>query len=278
MPRAKIILNKERLKKLYVDKNYSPYKIGVQFGCSFATVRNRLKEYNIPFKDPAFARQRSSRADFDGSDSIKAYMIGFRIGDLNVYRPSEKSQTIVVRCHTTQYDQIRVIKSLFKKYGQVTISLKNGHYHINCFLNHSFMFLLPKNETAWEWLKKATDKEVASFIAGYNDAEGNFVLNQNRARFKIDSYDKDLLEFISMWLSSKNINNKFRRIYKMGDVWNGKYPLNKDLWRLNINDMVSLERFIKLMMLIIRHKKRMRDMLICHNNIQTRQSRKKRNE
>ena len=201
-------------------------------------------------------------------------MIGFRIGDLNVYRVSEKSQTIVVRCHTTQDDQVRILKSLFRKFGRVTVSLRDGHYHVNCFLNNSFSFLFSKGDDAWKWIKDGKDLIVANFIEGYSDAEGNFILNQGKARFKIDSYDEKLLQWISSWLYSKNINNRFRRIYKMGDVWNGKYPLNKDLWRLNINDMPSLNKFIRLMLPLLRHKKRLHDMVICRNNIRDRQLKK----
>jgi hypothetical protein len=197
-------------------------------------------------------------------------MIGFRIGDLNVYRPSDKSQTIVVRCHTTQIDQINVIESLFEGFGGITTSLNSGHYHINCFLNNSFDFLLSKKVDAWRWLTK-NDELVVCFIAGYVDAEANFILNQGRARFKIDSYDVEILTFMSKWLISKGIMTRFRRIYKKGDIWNGKFPLNKDLWRLNINDMVSLLKFIVMLLPFIRHKKRASDMKMCLKNIEKRQ-------
>ncbi len=273
MGRTKIILEKEKLRSLYVDENLTPMAISKLFNCNSITIRNRLKEFGIPLKDPAFARIRSKRLDFDGNLPNKAYAIGFRIGDLNVYRPSEKSQTIVVRCHTTQDDQVEIMKSLFESFGKVSVSLNKGHYHVNCFLNNTFGFLLPKNSGAWEWLKN-DDSLMPSFIAGYVDAEANFILNQGRARFKIDSYDVDILSFISSWLSSKGMNNPFRRIYKKGDVWKGKYPLNEDLWRLNINDMVSLEGFIRLMMPLLRHKKRLSDMKVCLKNINERKTKK----
>lgn len=273
MSRAKIKISKEKLQLLYINKNLTPAKIGVIFNCHAITIRNRLKEYKIPLKDPAFARIRSQRKDFDGMLTIKAYMIAFRIGDLNVYRPSKNSQTIVVRCHTTQIEQIKIIESLFKKFGKVTTSLNNGHYNINCFLNNTFNFLLPKNDHMWEWIRN-NDEVVPHFIAGYTDAEGNFILNQNRARFKIDSYDVNILSFISEWLISKGINARFRRIYKKGDIWKGAFPLNKDLWRLNINDMVSLFKFINLIFPLSRHRKRRKDMSICLQNIQKRQNHK----
>jgi len=269
MARKKIPIDRDQLSLMYIDENMTPQKIGEYFGCNVITIRNRLKEFKIPFKDPAFARTRSVRKDFDNNLGHKAYMIGFRIGDLNVYKPSKKSQTIVVRGHTTQLDQVRIIESLFKEFGKVTTSINNGHYHTNCFLNHTFDFLLSKGNDAWSWITKDNDL-MAHFIAGYVDAEGNLILNQKKARFKIDSYDVDILTAISKWLTINSMNNRFRRIYKKGDEWNGTFPLNEDLWRLNINDMVSLSKFIGLIMPMARHGKRISDMEKCLSNIEKR--------
>src|ERR1035437_8028699 len=122
MNNRNIIIDRETLRSMYIDQNMTPEEIGVIFSCTRVTIRNRIKEYRIPFKDPAFARIRTVRTNFDNALSNKAYMIGFRIGDLNVYRPSEKSQTIVVRCHTTQEDQVRIIDSLFEDFGKITTS------------------------------------------------------------------------------------------------------------------------------------------------------------
>ena len=84
MGATKIILSEALLKRLYIKENLTPNKIGEKLGCSFKTIRNRLKEYNIPFKDPAYARMTYAKKDFSGSLGEKAYIIGFRIGDLNV--------------------------------------------------------------------------------------------------------------------------------------------------------------------------------------------------
>jgi hypothetical protein len=273
MGRVKIVIDKDKLRVMYVDQNLTPLKISKFFDCNVITIRNRLKEFKIPFKDPGFARVHTKRKDFDDNQFTKAYMIAFRLGDLNVYMRSLKSHTIVVRCHTTQQEQVLIMKSLFDEFGKVTISLNKGHYHVNCFLNRTFDFLLPKNTSSWNWLKE-DDELMPYFIAGYVDAEGNFILNQGRARFKLDAYDFDILHHISWWLFSQGINNRFHKIYTKGDPWKGKSPLNEDLWRLNINDMVSLSKFIQMVIPFIRHYKRLNDMKICLENILTRQGKK----
>lgn len=266
------MIPKAELQKLYHEDGFSPRKIGEKFGCNWATISNRLKEYNIPLKSPAMARMRYKKFDFSGNDGQKAYMIGLRIGDLNVYRVSQNSETLVVRCHTTQKQQVDVIYSLFGKYGKVSVSKnKAGNYHINCFLNNSFYFLFPKSKNAWEWI---TDKDVSfAFMAGYTDAEGNFILNQKRARFKLDSYDRDVLESIACWLEENDISYKLRLIQRQGDSQTIRGKLGAyhgNLWRLNINDAGSVEKFILNILPHLRHRTRVKDAKTCLRNINQR--------
>lgn len=265
----KIPVSKKLLKKLYIKDNLTPFQIGEKVGCSFKTIRNRLQEHGIPFKDPAYARMRYDKKDFDGSLAEKAYIIGFRIGDLNVYQKSKDSQTIVVRCHTTQEQQVEVIKSLFNRFGKVTISLNSGHFNVNCLLNRSFSFLSKKDVSSWKWIKDKNDLVVLSFIAGYTDAEGNFIINQGKARFKIDSYDSSVLNWFSKWLKEKGIHNKLRIIYKKGQKVPNQSPYPKNLWRLNINDMKSLRIFLLRITPLLKHKNRIlqanQSLLNIHN-------------
>lgn len=272
MGRTKILLNKKQLYDLYHNKSMSPYKIGPLLNCSWATIANRLKEFNIPLKSNSVARIRYKRKDFNNNQKLKAYMLGFRMGDLNVYKPVVNSETIIVRCHTTQEEQVDVIKSLFSDFGQVTISRRNGHMHVNCFLNQTFNFLMVKDEASWLWVNKDS-KFYLPFIAGYTDAEGNLILNQGNARFKIDSYDYQILEKITKWLLKHDISFKFRQIYKLGDTQyiNGiKSKYNGNLWRLNINKANSLKKLILLIKPYLRHSIRIKQAEECLKNIESR--------
>lgn len=273
MARSKIAIDKQVLDDLYHKQSLSPYKIGAIMNCSWATVSNRLREYKIPLKSSSLARIRYKRNGFSGDLGEKGYMLGFRMGDLNTYSPTANSETIVARCHTTQEEQIDVIKDLFSRYGQVTVSRTNGHLYVNCYLDQSFKFLLDKNEDAWAWVSEDR-KYYFSFIAGYVDAEGNFIINQGRARFKIDSYDLSILRAISGWLAENKINYKFRQIYKKGDtqfIRGLKCKYNGDLWRLNINEALSLKKFIILIKPYLKHSTRIKQTNICLDNISNRE-------
>ncbi len=266
MARAKITLKREVLQNLYWKQNLTPVEIGKRFHCSFKTVRNRIKEFGIPFKNPAIARMRYKKADCTDDPTLRAYMLGFRLGDLNVYKRGEKSETVVVRCHTTHKAQVSVMKSLFGEFGRVSITPRENHFTVNCFLNRTFEFLLPKNEAVWQWVRD-NDTVAPSFIAGYVDAEANFIINQGRGRFKIDSYDHYILEWICVWLAKKSISYKYRCLRRKGPSWRNQPPLNGDLWRLNINEANSLEKFIKEIFPFLRHAHRIRDAKECIDNV-----------
>lgn len=262
-------ISKQRLINLYHKKKLSPYKIGQLLGCCFSTISNRLKEYKIPLKTKAQAQMKYGKKNFSGDKIEKAYLIGFRIGDLNAYMRGKKSETIVVRCHSTDENQIKLMKYLFSKYGQVTVSKSKYGSHINCFLNKSFLFLLIKNDNVETWIIK-NHKYSSAFAAGYIDAEGNFILNQGRARFKVDSYDKKILKWMHEWLIDNKINSKFRLIAKKGESRGNGIVFNDNLWRVNVNDKFSMLKFINLIYPHIKHKKRKKDILLMKKNINKR--------
>ena len=268
MPARKIAIRKTLLKRLYIAKGMSTYKIGDYLGCSASTVESRLEEFGIPKKSASLARMRYAKKDFKGLPTYRAYMIGFRMGDLNVYQTSPHAETVVVRCHTTQQEQVEVLEGLFAKFGKVSTSQNGGHYHVNCFLNRSFSFLMAKDKSVFGALENSD--EQAAFTAGYTDAEGNFIINQGRARFKIDSYDKEVLDFIAVFLSQTGVSFKLRRISNAGDTQYIRgvpalYP--QDLWRLNINEGRALLRFVEMLKPFLRHRTRIRDMKKCEVNI-----------
>lgn len=273
MGRSKILIPKDELSRLYWEKKYSPRRIGKKYNCDAATVRARLKESGILLKSRSVARSRYAKRDFDGTDIERAYMLGFRLGDLNVYKPKYKNtEIIVVRCHSTIPAQIKVFASLFNKYGRVTRSITaNGrNIHVNCYLNNTFSFLLPKyNQDTRTWLNGASEHWWA-FIAGYVDAEGSFRLNQSRARFALTAYDVDILNDVYAFLVANGIDARYRLIARQGQYSAANGLWNKDLWRLNVNGAATLKGFIEQLMPYLRHNDRVRDAQAMLANIQTR--------
>ncbi len=266
-------ISKKDLYRLYSNENKSTFKIAKIYNCSPGTISNRLNKFNIARKSICQARMRYPKYDFDGDLSEKAYLIGFRLGDLRVYKTRPFAETVIIQCHTTQNIQAILLKNLFSKYGKVSIAnQKDRTIDINCYLNETFNFLLPKKDDIEPWICK-NKRCFAAFMAGYIDAEGNFIISQGRARFKIDSYDKKILHKINFWLAKKKIISKFRLIGKKGESRPEGYLFNNDLWRLNVNEGHSIHRLINIIKSFMRHKKRLKDINSVFKNINKRQQR-----
>lgn len=210
---------------------------------------------------------RYAKFNFTGNCTEKAYTIGFRLGDLNVYKGATGGKLIVARCNTTQQVQIKLIRKIFSKYGHITTSPGKDSTNVNVYLNDTFKFLLPKELPSWV---EKNNKAATAFIAGYVDAEGNFLINQGKARFKIDSYDEEILRWMEKWARGRNLVVRFRQIAKQGDRRPDGKTFNQHLWRLNINNATSLMKFIFLTLPHSLHAKRARDMKLCLDNIRLR--------
>lgn len=276
--RKKILIPKEELIRLYYNEKKSKYKIGDIYDCSFKTVLNRMRELGLEPLSRSIIQSKYIKKDFKEGETIKAYMMGFRLGDLNVYQTSEKSEVVIVRCHTTQQDQVDIMTELFSEYGQVSInkSIINGSFNINCFLNYSFSFLLPKSDIVEEWIA-ANNKYSTCFAAGYIDAEANIGVYDGRARFKIDSYDKNTIHWFYDWFKNNEIQcPKPTQIGKKNQVYNKikGHKYNKDLWRIRVSEKQSLEKLLTIIKPFLKHKKRISDLNKCLNNIDDRRNTK----
>jgi hypothetical protein len=105
------------LRELYLERRLSLRQIAQLKGSHASTVRQRLIKANIPRRSVAEAKTQSPRRPFSEDNQEKAYLLGFRAGDLHVYRAnhSPTSQTIVVACATGVAEQIGLIRELFSK-------------------------------------------------------------------------------------------------------------------------------------------------------------------
>src|SRR3989344_3026856 len=107
--------SKQELIKFYIDKGLSTWAIEKQFGFSRGTVHRKLKEYGIKTRSRAVSHFIHPRKDFSGDLTEKAYLIGFRLGDLRVRKMYKNSETISVECGTTKDEQLDLIKEQFQK-------------------------------------------------------------------------------------------------------------------------------------------------------------------
>lgn len=259
-----------KLKNVYIDgktllnlyeKGYSLKRIGEMYNVTASTVLKKTRSNNIPLRS-TWEASTGVKKPFNGTLEEKAYMIGFRIGDLGVRQSSPKTNRVLVGSNTTKDEQVLLMSNLFKNYSNVWVSKPNkiGVMSFSTMLHPTFSFLLPKNDNIESWIK-INKKLMTSFVAGYIDAEGSFGVYNNRSKFRIGSYDKNILKQIDQWLSKLKIKSilKLERIKKLGQ--------NNDFWRITVNEAASLNRLHILVYDKLRHKKRKSDFDKVKKNI-----------
>ena len=257
--KRKLKISKEKLKKLYIDNRLSCSKISKKLGFDRITIFNRLQKYVIKTRGSSEANTIYKKRKFQGNEKLKAYMIGFRLGDLNV--KTNTRETIFIKSSTTKTEQLDLIKQVYGGYGHFKVSKGKNDYCMWCNLDKSFSFLLPKEDKIEEWILN-NNNCFFSFLAGYSDAEGNFGVYEKRARFRLGSYDKNILQQIADKLNFLGIKTN---INLEGKAIIGKH--NKDFYRVSINEKNSLLNLINSIKPYIKHKKRSRDMILAEKNI-----------
>lgn len=125
MSKEEIVIPRNQLEDFYEKQRLSIRKLAkiyncgattIQlakiYSCSFKTILNRFREYNIKTRDISEAHLKYPKKDFSGDLIEKAYIIGFRIGDLHVRRYEENGKIILVQCGSTCPEQIILIRNL----------------------------------------------------------------------------------------------------------------------------------------------------------------------
>jgi len=261
-PIKKPDIDKETLLVLYQKNRLSLKKIGDIYKMTPSGVLKRMRKFDLTVRNSWETNVIHVKRPFSESNTEKAYLIGFRIGDLGVRLSSRRTRNIRVNSNTTKEDQAELIRGLFRNYSDVWISKPNGRGVISTstILHPSFSFLLPKNDLVEEWIKN-NEQYMSAFVAGYVDAEGSFGVYNNRARFRLGSYDKNILKEIVCWLKGHGIKTPFLLERKQQD------KQNHDFWRLAVNEGKSLLCLFSLIYTYMKHKKRRADFIKTRENI-----------
>jgi len=258
------------LQKWYYDERQTTSDIAKLLGIAQSTVIYWMNKLGIPRRTKSQALTKTWRADFSGNLVEKAYLLGFRLGDLHVYKIRPKSgETIRVVCASSKMAQIELVRDLLEPYGHVKITPKtDGNTMISCYLNMSFAFLLPKQDCIESWVLTNDECSIA-FLAGYIDAEGSFRIDANGSgNLKIESCDVNVLHQLYEILARLNVLCPHPYLVKSKDE--ARYKLNQDVWRLGVYRKTSLDRLCALLNPYLQHKQRRLDMMIVWQNVHER--------
>ena len=269
---------KDRIRFLYEKQRKSSTQIAKIYSCSSTTILNRLREYRIKTKDISEAHIKYPKKDFSRNLIEKAYLIGFRLGDLHVRRYEKNGKIISVQCASSHPEQISLIYNLFKKYAYVRISppKKKRIIRIECALNPSFNFLLNKEDRIESWIL-SNDKLFFAFLAGYIDAEGDIgVYSKNAASLRVGTYDKNILSQIQNKLMDRGISSTLNLDRPKGSkvnlpieerYINKDYKTSDDFWRLAVYKKKDLLKLFNRITPYFRHPRMKRGLLKAKQNI-----------
>jgi intein-encoded DNA endonuclease-like protein len=268
--RKGINVSKEQLLRWYHEERKSTSDIAALLEIDQANVIYWMKKLDVSRRSKSEALTKTWRADFSGDPEEKAYLIGFRLGDLHVYQTKpESGQTIRIMCASSKRAQIDLIRALFEPYGYVKITPKiDGKTAISCYVNMSFDFLLPKQDVIEEWILSDENSSIA-FLAGYIDAEGSFSIDANgSANVKLETYDVGILHQLYEILTRVDVICPPPNLIKNKET--AKQKLNQDLWRLGVYRRASIDRLCSLLETYLRHEQRRQDMMISWQNARDR--------
>ncbi|MEK7154771.1 MAG: hypothetical protein AAB697_01435 [Patescibacteria group bacterium] len=272
-------LTKETLEYLY-NRRLSLDKIARIVHRSKGGIERRFVKYRLVPRGTPNRACKYKKSDFSENLEEKAYMIGFRLGDLNVY---DKVNIIQIRCSSTHRAQIHLIRSLFSSYTTPFTfpnKAEEGKVEIVCLVNKTFGFLVPKKDEVPKWVLDE-DRLFWNFFAGYADAEGSFTFKKPGREgkthigfFTIQSQDKGIICMLAERLENLGVNCYGPRISRRGGTVDKRgIRNNRDMWRFDVIKKKSLWLMLNKIENLARHSEkktriqRLKDNLMLRNHL-----------
>lgn len=255
--KLKRIMTKQELEKLYWQERLTLPQIGEKFSVTYVTVIYWMKKFGIPTRG---VRKYKTRP-FGGNGFEKAYLMGLRLGDLNIRLHRRQ---ILARTSTSHPAMLELFSSIFQKYSHVHQfpmfnPKKKPHFdwQIYALLDKSFKFLLDKVVPEDAITNK---NRFYAFLAGYTDAEGCILITPNtnglRFYFIVASEDSKTLSIIANKLKEAGYRFTLRIGAKKGESYGRKYKYKKDYWELRVATKADVIKLLK--RLELRHREKIK--------------------
>jgi len=254
-------LTKEELEKLYWQQKLTLSQIGRMFSVTYPTVIYWMKKRGIHTRGV----RKYHTKPFDGNELEKAYLMGLRLGDLNVQLHRRQ---ILTRTSTSHPNMLELFRGTFQKYSHVHQfpmfhPKKKPHFdwQIYALLDKSFKFMLDKavpNEIT------ADENMFYAFLAGYADAEGCILITPNkdgvRLYLNIASEDSKTMSIIAAKLKEAGYHLTLRIAAKRGESYGRKY--NNDYWELRIATKVDVVKLLERLEFRHREKNKWKELVL----------------
>jgi len=217
--------------------------ISRQTGLSREKVRNILVKNRIKLltNDEAivFANRTNFRKFFGDSDHDKAYLYGFVLGDVHVFKKSKFTLRAIT--HSTRRCFVDLFVKEFSTYGKVNCKFtKNKEWRLFVDLDYeSFKFLEQRNDDCLpQWINR---ENFLSFFAGFVDSDGSVLIRKAGKYFqyvvKVFGQNTYILSQIKQYLAEMGFSPCLNKVFSAGRqrIWKGRIlRYNKDYYALEI--------------------------------------------
>lgn len=257
MPKV-VNIPRKVLQEFYWNRKLGTYQVAAILDCSQALIMKKMKQFNMARRtvqeSHALTKPKYRRHNFSGGLTEKAYLIGFRLGDLYVSKTHPNSPTIRISTNTTKKAQLNLVWKLFSRYGHVRQvgPDSRGATSIRCHVNTSFDFLVKKNDNIEPWIMLRRNCYFA-FLAGYIDAEGTFCIAGDTGILSIKSQDKNILRLLQAKLLEFGILSKPPAVLRVAGVDRRGVKTNKAIWGFTVYRKGSLLRLTKFLKPYLKH-------------------------
>ena len=233
---------------LHNGRKVSLLQISKEVGRSYFSIWGLCRSLGIQTRgvaeaqaNSAVARSKHERRAFDGTVEDRAYMTGFKNGDLTAWQVS--GTAVMVTSSTTHRAFADLFQQLFERYGHVYQypmfeEGKGYKWKLGVRLNNSFRFLLKTSvEAAQEFAKDRS--AFLSWLAGMIDSDGNIhtSASQGHPRVKLGIYNSNVSLLETIISESRRIQYSFDGPYLLkekGTVTPFGIIYTKDLWHIDI--------------------------------------------
>jgi len=261
----RIKIDKNKLEKLYVKQQLDGRTIAKILGVSSWTVWNRLKLFELPIRKQI----PHPKISFSGDLKERAYMLGFRTGDLYVMKKSPNC--IKVEGGSSQPIFLKIFERIFGKYGIFKTYERKGNitkkwFKVISYLDSSFEFLVEKLNEIPESIMN-DNEHFLSFLAGYSDAEGSWIIANHTQKvgkskdsiFSLGSCDKVILYQIYQKLKELGFNSHIYLSKKAGTSTQlGEY--HSDFYRIRLYGK-DVAKLAELLLSLSQHEDKQKHMV-----------------
>lgn len=246
----------------YRDQGKTLAEVSDIFRLSKSTVRDQIAKFE-PLRPRSVPKY--GRTPFSGSEVERAYLLGYRAGDLNAFQDS--ALTVTARVSTTHAAMLEMFEKTFATYGHCAavpreVFLTGHDWQVHGYLDNSFRFLLPKP------ISPPTQIEfLYPFIAGLSDSDGCwFACAKGRwtaVGFNITSGNHELLAKLASVLEKAGYNPHVYLSRKKGTTKLVKgrsetktITLKHDTWVLAISRIEAVKRLASNVLPYSRHREK----------------------